>query len=76
MTEMATVSAKIERWKKEEMDELGISPSEIIKKAVDDAILREKREKAAEGVSEIASLLRRVGEDGWVRSIRETREER
>ena len=63
-------------WKKEEMDKLGISPSEVIKKAIDDAILQEKREIVAEGVSEIAPLLRRVGEDRWVKAIRESREER
>jgi hypothetical protein len=76
MTEMATVSAKIEKWKKEEMNELGISPSEVIKKAVDDAILQRKREKAAEGISEIAPLLRKVSEESWMKAIRETREER
>jgi antitoxin component of RelBE/YafQ-DinJ toxin-antitoxin module len=76
MTEMATVSAKIEKWKKKEMDELGISPSEVIKKAVDDVILQRKREKAAEGISEIVPLLRKVSEESWVKAIRETREER
>ena len=76
MTEMATVSAKIERWKKEEMEELDISPSEVIKKAVDDAILQRKREKAAEGISEIAPLLRKVSEESWMKAIRETSEER
>ena len=35
MTEMATISAKIPKETKKKMDELGISPSEVFRKAVD-----------------------------------------
>jgi len=76
MTEMATVSAKIEKRKKEEMDELGISPSEVIKKAIDEAIIQRRREKAAEGISEVVPIIRKVSKESWVKAIRETRDER
>jgi antitoxin component of RelBE/YafQ-DinJ toxin-antitoxin module len=76
MTEMATVSAKIEKSKKEEMEQLGISPSDIIKKAVDDAIREKKRKKLIEDLNEAGKLIRKIPKERWVQAIRESRDER
>jgi antitoxin component of RelBE/YafQ-DinJ toxin-antitoxin module len=76
MTEMATVSAKIEKRKKEEMEQLGISPSDIIKKAVDDAIREKKRKKLIEDLNEAGKLIRKIPKERWVQAIRESRDER
>lgn len=76
MTEMATVSAKIEKSKKEEMVQLGISPSDIIKKAVDDAIREKKREKLIKEMNEAGKLIRNIPKESWVQAIRESRDER
>ncbi len=76
MTEMATVSAKIEKSKKEEMEQLGISPSDIIKKAVDDAIRERKRQKLIKEMNEAGKLIRNIPRESWVQAIRESRDER
>ncbi|MDP2900902.1 MAG: hypothetical protein Q8O47_08035 [Candidatus Bathyarchaeota archaeon] len=76
MTEMATVSAKIEKSKKEEMEQLGISPSDIIKKAVDDAIRERKRQKLIKEMNEAGKLIRNIPKESWVQAIRESRDER
>jgi ribosomal 50S subunit-associated protein YjgA (DUF615 family) len=76
MTEMATVSAKIEKSKKEEMEQLGISPSDIIKKAVDDAIREKKRERLIREMNEVGKLVRHIPKESWVQAIRESRDER
>ena len=76
MTEMVTVSAKIEKRKKEEMEQLGISPSDIIKKAVDDAIREKKRKKLIEDLNEAGKLIRKIPKERWVQAIRESRDER
>jgi antitoxin component of RelBE/YafQ-DinJ toxin-antitoxin module len=76
MTEMATVSAKIEKSKKEEMEQLGISPSDVIKKAVDDAIREKKRAKLIDEMNEAGKLIRNIPKESWVQAIRESRDER
>jgi antitoxin component of RelBE/YafQ-DinJ toxin-antitoxin module len=76
MTEMATVSAKIEKSKKEEMEQLGISPSDVIKKAVDDAIREKKRAKLIDEMNEAGKLIRNIPQERWVQAIRESRDER
>lgn len=76
MTEMATISAKIEKSKKEEMEQLGISPSDVIKKAVDDAIREKKRKKLSEDLNEAGKLIRKIPKERWVQAIRESRDER
>lgn len=73
---MATVSAKIEKSKKEEMEQLGISPSDIIKKAVDDAIRERKRQKLIKEMNEAGKLIRNIPRESWVQAIRESRDER
>lgn len=76
MTEMATVSAKIEKKKKDEMEQLGISPSDVIKKAVDDAIREKKRAKLINEMNEAGKLIRNIPQERWVQAIRESRDER
>jgi ribosomal 50S subunit-associated protein YjgA (DUF615 family) len=76
MTEMATVTAKIEKSKKEEMEQLGISPSEVIKKAIDEAIREKKRARLIREMNEVGKLVRHIPRESWVKSIRESRDER
>jgi antitoxin component of RelBE/YafQ-DinJ toxin-antitoxin module len=76
MTEMVTISAKIEKSKKEEMEQLGISPSDVIKKAVDDAIREKKRARLIDDMNEAGRLIRKIPKERWVQAIRESRDER
>ncbi|KYH37762.1 MAG: hypothetical protein AYL29_003240 [Candidatus Bathyarchaeota archaeon B24] len=76
MTEYVTVSAKIPKELRRKLAELGIKPSEVIRRALEAevekrtmALLREKVEKAA-------GIISRIGVENWVRAVRESRDER
>ena len=76
MTETATISAKIEKSLKDEIDELDISPSDVIKKALQDAVREKKRERLIKDMKEAGKILRKVPEEEWIQAIRESRDER
>jgi len=76
LTEYVTVSAKIPKELRRKLAELGIKPSEVIRRALEAevekrtmALLREKVEKAA-------GIISRIGVENWVRAVRESRDER
>ncbi len=74
--EYVTISARIRKDLKEEMDRLGIKPSEVIKRAVEESIRKKKMEILKTRVEEIRELLNKVSEEEWVSALRESREER
>jgi len=76
MGKMITISAKISEDLKRKIDELGISPSEVIRRALEEEVRRRTRELLKERLEEVSSILSKVGKEEWVKSIRETREER
>ena len=76
MTEMATVSAKIPKEKKARMEELGISPSELFRKAIDREIEEREWEQVIKKLDEAGSILRKTSKEEWVKAIRESRDER
>ncbi len=74
--EYVTISARIRKDLKEEMDRLGIKPSEVIKRAVEESIRKKKIEILKTRVEEIRELLNKLIEEEWVSALRESREER
>ena len=74
--EYVTISARIRKDLKEEMDRLGIKPSEVIKRAVEESIRKKKMEILKTRVEEIRELLNKVSEEEWVSALRESREEK
>jgi metal-responsive CopG/Arc/MetJ family transcriptional regulator len=76
MTEMATVSAKIPKEMKDKMDELGISPSELFKKAAKREIEEKEWEKTIHKLDEARPILLKTSKEEWVKAIRESRDER
>lgn len=76
MGKMITISAKISEDLKRKIDELGISPSEVIRRALEEEVRRRTRELLKERLKEVSSILSKVGKEEWVKSIREAREER
>lgn len=68
------VSEKI-KSKKERMKQLGISPTDVTKKAVDDAVKEKEREKLIEEMNEAGILIRKISQKRWVQVIRESRDE-
>lgn len=76
MGKMITVSAKISEDLKRKIDELGISPSEIIRRALEEEVRRRTRELLKERLEEVSSILSKVEREEWIKAIREAREER
>ena len=74
--EYVTISARIRKELKEEMDRLGIKPSEVIREAVEESIRRKKMEILKARLKEAEEILKKVGEEEWVSAIRESREEK
>ena len=73
MTEYVTVSAKIPRELRERARELGISPSEVIKRALEEEVKRREVEELTKRLKETKPLLTEPEET--VRMIKEIRDE-
>ena len=71
-----TVSAKIRKELREKLRELGIKPSEVIKRALEEEVEKKTREKLLEKVEKAGEIIERAGAESWIRVIRESREER
>ena len=76
MGKMITISAKISKELKRKIDELGISPSEVIRRALEEEVRRRTRELLKERLKEVSSILSKVEREEWIKAIREAREER
>ena len=76
MRKYATVSAKIDVELKKKMDELGISPSEAIRRALEQEVDRRMMEQLRGRIEKASVILSKVSRDVWVRTIRESRDER
>ena len=74
MTEYVTVSAKIPKDLRERARKLGIRPSEIIKRALEEEVRKREMEELIKRLEEIRHLLTRPEET--TRIIREIRDER
>lgn len=76
MGKYVTVSARIRRELKEEMEKLGIKPSEVIKRAIEESVRRRKLEILEERLRSLSEKLSGISEEDWASAVRETREER
>jgi len=56
--------------------ELGIKPSETIRKALEREVEEKMREKLQKEVEATSTILSKVSEKDWVKAIRESRDER
>ena len=74
MCDYVTVSAKVTKDLRERLAELGIKPSEVIKKALEKEVEERRRELLKEKVERAAPIISKVGTDNWVKAIRESRE--
>lgn len=74
-TMSVVVSVRVKRELKEEAERLGINIKEVFEKALKNAIENEKRKKLSEAVKNVLKHLD-IGEDEWIKLIRETRDER
>jgi antitoxin component of RelBE/YafQ-DinJ toxin-antitoxin module len=74
--ETVTVSAKIDVRLRKKLDELGIKPSEAIRRALEREVEEKMREKLQKNVEEASAILSKVSKEEWVKAVRESRDER
>jgi len=76
LAKYVTVSAKIDRELRKKLDELGIKPSEVIRKALEREVEERTRKLLYEKVERASEIIARVGSEAWIKAIREGRETR
>ena len=76
MGRLVTVSAKIPEELRRKMRELGIKPSEVIRRALEEEVRRRELERLKRVLEENRHLLSRLSVERAVRAIRENREGR
>ena len=76
MSRYVTVSIKVRRELKEEAERLGVNVSEVLKRALEDAVKRKRIEILKRRLDEVSPVLKKIDIESIVRSIREDRESR
>jgi len=76
LTKQVTVSARIDVELRRKLKELGIRPSEVIKKALEREVEERLKLQLYGKVERASEIIRRVGRDAWIKAIRESRDER
>ena len=71
-----TVSAKIPRELREKLAELGIRPSEVIRRALRKEVEERTRRIIYKKIEKASLIISKVGKDAWTRAIRESRDQR
>ena len=69
-----TVSVKVPSELQERMKELGIRPSKVLRKAIEEEVRRREIERVKGAIEELKPALNRVSVEEVVRSIRQDRE--
>ncbi|MBS7623065.1 hypothetical protein KEJ39_05245 [Candidatus Bathyarchaeota archaeon] len=72
----ATVSVKVPVKLKQELEKLGIKPSKLLKKAIEEEIRRREVEKVRREIESLKPTLEKISMEDIVKSIREDREQR
>jgi len=75
LTKQVTVSARIDVELRRKLRELGIKPSEVIKKALEREVEERLKLQLYGKVERASEIISRVGREAWVKAIRESREE-
>jgi len=70
-----TVSAKIDAELREKLAELGIKPSEVIRKSLEKEVEERMKKLLYEKVEKASKIILKVGKEAWVEAIREGRME-
>ncbi len=76
MPKQVTVSARIDVELRRKLKELGIKPSEVIRRALEREVEVRLRLQLYKKVERAGEIIRRVGREEWVRAVRGSRDER
>ncbi len=74
MKRYATISAKIPEEERKEIKKLGLNPTVIIRKAVEEEIRRARNKDLIEKMKRVAPIISKLNLDEIVSDIREDRE--
>jgi len=79
MTNMASysiVSVRLPAELRRKMRELGIEPSKVMRRAIEEEVKRKEAERLKERISELADLIQRISTEDVVADIRRDRDGR
>lgn len=76
MGRYVTVSVKVPIEIKEKLEKLGIKPSKILKKAIDEELRKREIKEIENKLKELRNVLNKFSKESIVESIREDRESR
>lgn len=76
LAKYVTVSAKIKAELRKKLAELGIKPSEIIRKSLEKEVEERMKQQLYKKVEKASKIITKVGKDAWIRAIREGRKQR
>ncbi|MCS7366040.1 MAG: hypothetical protein NDF54_11440 [archaeon GB-1867-035] len=76
MSKYVTVSVKIPRKLKEKLEEYGIKPSELLRKAIMEELRRREIENLEKMREELGEVIAKFSKNFIVKSIREDREKK
>ena len=74
MGKYATVSVKVPQTTKEKMKQLGIKPSELLRRAIEEEIKRKQVQNLKEEIRSLKTTLDKIPMETITQSIREDRE--
>nr|HDO80774.1 hypothetical protein [Candidatus Bathyarchaeota archaeon] len=76
MGKYVTVSVKVPLEVKKRLEELGIKPSEVLRRAIEEELERRELEEIEKELGKLSSVLSKFSRDFIVESVREDRESR
>lgn len=71
-----TVSAKIDEELRKKLAELGIKPSEVIRKSLKKEVEERMKQQLYKKIEEASKIIKKIDKEEWIKTIRESREER
>lgn len=76
MVKYVTVSAKIDVELRKKLAELGIKPSETIRKSLEKEVEERMKQQLYKKVEKASKIITKVGKNAWIKAIRESRQQR
>lgn len=76
MTKYVTVSAKIDAELRKKLAELGIKPSETIRRSLQKEVEKRTKQQLCKKAEKASKIISKIGKNAWIKAIRESREQR
>ncbi len=76
LSKYVTVSVKIRRETKEQLEKLGAKPSKLLKEAIEETLRNRETKEITKEIAKLSRTLEKIPMEDVVRSIREDREKR